>query len=130
MRFELTDDQQDFAASLDALLTAADTPAVARAWADGDHGPGLAVWKRLADQGLTSLATEATPVELPFTTRDGLDLSRRGDELVLQVGGWRRTLLLPRALVDAPTESARMDDGTLRITFQAPERARPRGGRR
>ena len=69
-------------------------------------------------------------VELPFTDREGLDLSRRGDELVLQVGGWRRTLLLPRVLVDAPTTGARMDDGTLRITFPAPERARPRGGRR
>jgi arsenite-transporting ATPase len=69
-------------------------------------------------------------VELPFTTRDGLDLSRRGDELVLQVGGWRRTLLLPRALIDAPTTGARMDDGALRIEFAAPARPRPRGGRR
>ncbi len=64
MRFELTDDQRDFAASLDALLAASDTPAVARAWADGDAAPGLALWKRLADQGLTMLATEAGPVEL------------------------------------------------------------------
>jgi alkylation response protein AidB-like acyl-CoA dehydrogenase len=64
MRFELTADQRDFAASLDSLLAASDTPAVARAWADGDTAPGLALWKRLADQGLTMLATEATPVEL------------------------------------------------------------------
>jgi alkylation response protein AidB-like acyl-CoA dehydrogenase len=64
VRFELTDDQRDFAASLDALLAASDTPAVARAWADGDTAPGLALWKRLADQGLTMLATEAGPVEL------------------------------------------------------------------
>ena len=64
MRFELTEDQRDFAASLDSLLAASDTPAVARAWAEGDTSPGLALWKRLADQGLTMLATEATPVEV------------------------------------------------------------------
>jgi len=64
MRFELTADQRDFAASLDSLLAASDTTAIARAWADGDTAPGLALWKRLADQGLTMLATEATPVEL------------------------------------------------------------------
>ncbi len=64
MRFELTEDQRDFAASLESLLAASDTPSVARAWADGDSGPGLALWKRLADQGLTMLATEAGPVEV------------------------------------------------------------------
>jgi alkylation response protein AidB-like acyl-CoA dehydrogenase len=64
VRFELTEDQRDFAASLDRLLASADTAAVARSWADGDHEPGLKLWSRLAEQGLTVLATEATPVEI------------------------------------------------------------------
>lgn len=64
MRFELTEDQRDLAAALDGLLAASDTVAVARAWADGDTAPGLALWKRLADLGVTSLATEASPVEV------------------------------------------------------------------
>jgi arsenite/tail-anchored protein-transporting ATPase len=67
-------------------------------------------------------------VALPFATRGEVQLSRRSDELVLQVGGWRRTLLLPRALVAAPTAGARMDDGTLRVEFEAPVRSKPRGG--
>ena len=69
-------------------------------------------------------------VELPFTERGELQLSRRSDELVLQVGSWRRTLLLPRALVDAPTKGAKMDDGTLRIQFEAPARSKARAGQR
>ena len=69
-------------------------------------------------------------VELPFTERREVHLSRRSDELVLQVGGWRRTLLLPRALVDAPTRGAKMEDGMLRIRFEAPAKAARRGGRR
>lgn len=64
MRFELTEDQRDFASSLKSLLSSSDTVGVARAWAAGDHAPGLRLWARLAEQGLTMLATEATPVEL------------------------------------------------------------------
>jgi hypothetical protein len=64
MRFELTSDQRDFATSLESLLSSADTVAAARGWADGDHAPGLKLWQRLADQGLTVLATEASPVEV------------------------------------------------------------------
>jgi len=64
VKFVLDADQRDFAASLEALLAASDTPATARAWADGDHAPGLKLWTRLAEQGVLSLATEATPVEL------------------------------------------------------------------
>ncbi len=64
MKFVLEDDQRDFAATLDSLLSTAGTVAVARAWADGDHDPGLELWSRLAQLGVTSLATDATPVEV------------------------------------------------------------------
>jgi arsenite/tail-anchored protein-transporting ATPase len=69
-------------------------------------------------------------VALPFTEKGELQLSRRSDELVLQVGGWRRTLVLPRALIGAPTTGAKMNDGTLRIQFEAPPTGAKRGGRR
>ncbi|GAA4719146.1 acyl-CoA dehydrogenase family protein [Nocardioides conyzicola] len=64
MKFVLDADQRDFAASLDALLSSSETVAVARSWADGDSAPGLRLWARLAEQGVLSLATDATPVEL------------------------------------------------------------------
>ncbi len=64
MRFELTEDQRDLSAALEGLLAGADTVAAARAWADGDHDPGLKLWARLTELGVTMLATEATPVEL------------------------------------------------------------------
>ncbi|MGW7363585.1 acyl-CoA dehydrogenase family protein [Streptomyces sp. NPDC054841] len=56
MRFVLTDEQQAFARSLDAMLTAADTPAAARAWAAGNASPGRALWARLAEAGVFALA--------------------------------------------------------------------------
>ncbi|MCP3817286.1 acyl-CoA/acyl-ACP dehydrogenase [Streptomyces sp. A3M-1-3] len=56
MRFLLDDEQRAFARALDAMLTAADTPSAVRAWGAGDHGPGRALWSRLADAGVFALA--------------------------------------------------------------------------
>jgi arsenite-transporting ATPase len=61
-------------------------------------------------------------VDLPFTEKDKINLSRHADELVIDLGTWRRTLVLPRILVDAPTEGARFDNGTLKIRFGTPTR--------
>jgi alkylation response protein AidB-like acyl-CoA dehydrogenase len=71
MRFDLDEQQRDFAASIDAALAAADLPAAVRAWAEGDTAPGRKVWAQLADLGVTALAVpekydgiEAHPVDL------------------------------------------------------------------
>ena len=69
-------------------------------------------------------------VALPFTSREEVGLSRDGDELVIQVGGFRRTLVLPRALVDVPTTGAKMEDGILHIEFSTRSKAANGGGRR
>ena len=71
MKFDLDEQQRDFAASIDAALAAADLPAAVRAWAAGDTAPGRKVWAQLADLGVTALAVpekfdgiEAHPVDL------------------------------------------------------------------
>ena len=46
-------------------------------------------------------------VDLPFTEKRQIN-PRRADELIIDLGSWRRTLVLPRILVDAPTEGARL----------------------
>ena len=69
-------------------------------------------------------------VALPFTQRDEVQLSRSGDEILLQVGAWRRSIVLPRALVDVPTSSAKMEDGVLRIVFKSRDRTTSGGQRR
>lgn len=70
MHFALTEEQRGFARSLDELLTASGTAAVVRSWSAGDQGPGLKLWARLADLGVTGLLVPeaagglgATPVE-------------------------------------------------------------------
>jgi alkylation response protein AidB-like acyl-CoA dehydrogenase len=55
MKFAPSPEQRDFATSVRELLSAADVPAVTRAWAAGDFAPGRKLWRRLADTGLHAL---------------------------------------------------------------------------
>jgi alkylation response protein AidB-like acyl-CoA dehydrogenase len=55
MDFRLTPEQTGFAQSLTELMVKADSVAAARAWAAGEAEPGLALWRRLAEQGVTAL---------------------------------------------------------------------------
>ncbi len=71
MKFDLDEQQRDFAASIDAALAAADVPGAVRAWAARDTGPGRKVWSTLADLGVTALLVperfdgiDAHPVDL------------------------------------------------------------------
>jgi arsenite-transporting ATPase len=61
-------------------------------------------------------------LDLPFTSKDEVRLSRFGDELVVQVAAWRRNLILPRVLLDAPTVGGGFHDHILRIEFGPPPR--------
>ncbi len=70
MHFELTPEQRGFARSLDDLLAGADTPSVVRAWAGGDPGPGLKLWARLADLGVTGLLVPEAAGGLGATATD------------------------------------------------------------
>ena len=56
-------------------------------------------------------------VALPFTARDEVDLTRRGAELHLRVGGVRRTVALPGALARFDVGRARFEDGMLEVRF-------------
>jgi len=71
MKFDLDEQQRDFAASIDAALSASDVPGAIRSWAAGDTGPGRKIWSTLADLGVTALMVperfdgiDAHPVDL------------------------------------------------------------------
>ncbi|MFE2063960.1 ArsA family ATPase [Streptomyces sp. NPDC059467] len=56
-------------------------------------------------------------IPLPGAIRDGLDLVRRGDEVVITVGGFRRIVALPSALRRCTVAGAALSDGELRLRF-------------
>ena len=56
-------------------------------------------------------------IPLPFATKDEVELVRKGEDLMVTVGNWKRNLILPHALVGLETLGAKMDNETLRIRF-------------
>ncbi|MEV7339604.1 ArsA-related P-loop ATPase [Streptomyces sp. NPDC093544] len=67
---------------------------------------------RLADEGVL-----VWHIPLPGAIRDELDLIRRGDELVVTVGQFRRIMPLPSALRRCTVDGAALREGELRIRF-------------
>ena len=56
-------------------------------------------------------------LSLPFVTKSDVSLVRNGDELLVQVGSYRRNIILPRTLVGLPVKEAKFEDEGLRIRF-------------
>jgi arsenite-transporting ATPase len=96
-----------------AALAARGVPAV-------DRPPAPVRWPvtdRLADDGVL-----VWNIPLPGAIRDELDLVRRGDELVVTAGPFRRIVPLPSALRRCTVAGAALREGELRIRF-APDPA-------
>jgi arsenite-transporting ATPase len=56
-------------------------------------------------------------LQLPFISRDEVDVSHREGELFVTVGAYKREISLPRILNGKAVSKARLDDGLLRVTF-------------
>jgi arsenite-transporting ATPase len=68
-----------------------------------------------ADGGL------AMEMDIPFVEKTDLDVYRHGHELYIQVGPYRRSFILPDALHRREVTRARLDEGTLTISFADPD---------
>ncbi|MGV9561601.1 acyl-CoA dehydrogenase family protein [Streptomyces sp. NPDC003480] len=107
MRFLLTGEQRAFARSLDALLTAAGTPSVARAWGAGEHTAGRALWSRIAEAGVFA---PAVPEEYegmgPFPVGLAVAFVELGRHAV--PGPLAETVLAAALLAGVPGHAARL----------------------
>jgi arsenite-transporting ATPase len=56
-------------------------------------------------------------LDVPFFDRSELEVFRHGHELYIQLGSYRRSFLLPDALQRRDVTRARLDGGTLQVTF-------------
>jgi arsenite/tail-anchored protein-transporting ATPase len=65
-------------------------------------------------------------LQLPFVERGDLDLGRRGDELVITVGPYRRAIMLPDSLRHRRVAGAALERGTLRVVFAERSASGPR----
>ncbi len=54
---------------------------------------------------------------LPFIEKGDISLTRSGDELIVQVGSFKRNIILPHALAGLAATEARFEEGKLKIQF-------------
>lgn len=124
MRFGQTSEQSAFAAALDDLLSSSEVSAVSRDWARGETGPGLDLWRHLAELGVTALLVPdaydglgASPVDLTVA------FNRLGYHGV--PGPWVETVaVLPELLtqVDEGKALTAIASGEVLATLAAPPR--------
>ena len=57
-------------------------------------------------------------LKLPWVTRGDLDITRVDSELILNVGGFKKHVELPRAFAGARPVGARIDGETVTIRFE------------
>ena len=119
MRFALDTEQHDFAASIDAAMSATDVPGAVRAWAAGDTTPGRKIWQRLAELGVTALAV---PEEFDGLGAHPVDLVVACERL----GRWcvpgpiAESIAVAPVLLAADERSAQIAAGDLIVTVAMP----------
>ncbi len=57
-------------------------------------------------------------LHLPFVDKQELDLSQKGEELYIQVGGYKRNILLPQTLLNFSIKEAKFESKKLKISFR------------
>jgi arsenite-transporting ATPase len=77
-------------------------------------------------QELTSENGHATlRLPLPFAHKGDIHLKKIGLEVVVRVGGQKRTIMLPPSLASYRPRGARFEDGALHVTFEREEQHEP-----
>ena len=62
-------------------------------------------------------AEQELRLKIPSVVKSDINLNQTGEELVIEVGRYRRNMLLPRLLQKREVLSASMDSGTLKVWF-------------
>ncbi|NUS08938.1 MAG: ArsA family ATPase [Nonomuraea sp.] len=65
------------------------------------------------------LGADELTLALPGADRDDIDLARKGDELIITAGPYRRILALPAALARRKIAGAALRDGFLKVRFSS-----------
>ena len=88
-----------------------------------DRDPAEVLHRELEQELVTENGHATLRVPLPFAERGEIDLKKIGLEVIVRVGGQKRTIILPPAMSAYATSGARFEDGALRIFFEKAEDA-------
>jgi arsenite-transporting ATPase len=83
----------------------------------GDDNPAHIMFKGRAHTVEKANGCYRLNLPLPFVTRQDIQLTRAGDELIIHIGNHKRNLILPRALTTLDVDEARYEGDQLVVTF-------------
>jgi arsenite/tail-anchored protein-transporting ATPase len=84
----------------------------------GACDPTAVLHSHIAQELVTENGRATLRVDVPFAEKGDLALKKIGLEVVVRVGAQKRTIMLPPALAAYSASRARLDDGTLEISFE------------
>ena len=84
----------------------------------GERDPAAVLHSHIAQELVTENGRATLRVDVPFAEKGDLGLKKIGLEVVVRVGAQKRTIMLPPALAAYSASGAKLDDGTLEISFE------------
>jgi arsenite-transporting ATPase len=91
----------------------------------GDIAAHDVLHEELSRELSTDGSTATLRLPLPFAERGDIDLKKVGLEVIVRVGGQKRTIILPPALAGYETSGARFQDGALEVVFERAANGQP-----
>lgn len=97
-----------------------------------DASPEALLYRDLSQELVMRDGTATLRLKVPFTDKAEIELKKLGLELIVRVAGHKRNIMLPSTLAPFRPREAKLDDGTLTVTFvrsPTPEDRAPSDGR-
>ena len=92
----------------------------------GDHKPQDILYRDLSQELVMLDDSAELRLRIPFVEKAEIELKKIGLELIVRVGGYKRNIVLPSALVSFRPREARFEDGALVVRFQEDDSANGR----
>jgi arsenite/tail-anchored protein-transporting ATPase len=84
----------------------------------GEREAAAVLHSHIGQELVTENGRATLRLDVPFAEKGDLGLKKIGLEVVVRVGGQKRTIMLPPALAPYSASGARFEDGTLEISFE------------
>jgi arsenite-transporting ATPase len=86
---------------------------------------GAVLHEDLSQELTTENGSAVLRLPLPFAEKGDIDLKKIGLEVIVRVGGQKRTVMLPQSLASYRPRGARFEDGALHVSFEKEDERTP-----
>jgi len=84
----------------------------------GELDAGAVLHEELAQELVTDNGVAKLRLPIPFVEKADIDLKKIGLDVIVRVGGQKRTIMLPPALANYRPRTARFEGGALEVLFE------------